>query len=723
MPTKICLLFVVLILSACKNNQEKDAYVDMTAFSSVHEDGYVGDAQCMQCHKTAFESWENSDHDLAMQVANDATVLGDFGNVKTILDGVSYFFTKKDNNFTVQIKEIDGSEKTYLIGYTFGVYPLQQYLIDFDKGQKQVLRVSWDVEEKKWYHQYPGDPLDPHDWLHWTESAQNWNTMCAECHSTNLKKNYSVADDSFNTTYSVINVSCESCHGPAEKHVFWANNRTDTLRIKDDYILKGHSQFEQLNMCATCHSRRTKLTENMVPGEHFDNQYLLQTLDTENYHGDGQIDDEVYVYGSFVQSKMFHNDVKCTDCHNPHTLKLKQQGNNLCMQCHAQNYTEPSHHFHPIDSEGSKCVNCHMTGKVYMGIDFRRDHSFRVPRPDQSVLYGTPNACIECHQDKSDSWAAEQVKAWYGDERQDHFSDGMLLSSKPRLTSEERNMLDTYIADLNYPAIARATVIENLEITKMEQYSPILSSLKDSSPLVRFSALMKFRDVNPNDRIAIAGEHLKDTSRLVRIASAELLNGLPDNQLQNLDQKALKKAQEELKTMLYTNADFSTGRMRLGDYYFQKNDIQTAIKHYEMALKKDSLLLSVYSNLATAYSMNGDTEKAFKALNTLIKKEPKYGRAYYLRALLNFEVKQNDLAVADLNKAIAIDPTDTRSSYNLATYYFQNKDWNKAEKAIKVALKIEPQHGDYRYLLALIYEGQGKKAESAAIMQALQKNR
>ena len=723
MRTKLCFLFLIIILSACKNNQDNGSYVDMTAFQSVHEDGYVGDAQCMQCHKTAFESWKKSDHDLAMQIANDATVLGDFNDVKTTLDGVSYFFTKKDNSFRVQIKEIDGSEKEYTIGYTFGVYPLQQYLIDFDKGQKQVLRVTWDVDAKKWYHQYAGDKLDPHDWLHWTESAQNWNTMCAECHSTNLKKNYSVADDSFNTTYSVINVSCESCHGPAEKHVFWANNTTDTLSLKDSYIIKGHTQFEQLNMCAPCHSRRTKLTENMVPGEHFDNQYLLQTLDTENYHGDGQIDNEDYVYGSFVQSKMFHNDVKCTDCHNPHTLKLKQQGNNLCMQCHEQSYTEPSHHFHPIDTEGSKCVNCHMTGKVYMGIDFRRDHSFRVPRPDQSVIYGTPNACTGCHMEKSDAWAAEQVKAWYGDERQDHFSDGMLLSAKPGLSIAEHNMLETYIADLKYPAIARATVIENLEITAMEQFRPILNSLKDSSPLVRFNALMKFRAVNPEERIALAKEHIKDPSRLVRIAAAELLIGMPNEQLQNLDQNALSKAQEELKTMLYTNADFSTGRMRLGDYYFQKNDIPTAIKHYEVVLKKDSLLLSVYSNLATAYSMNGDTEAAFRTLNTLIKKEPNYGRAYFLRALLYFEMKKDALAIADLNKAIAIDPTDTRSSYNLATYYFQNKVWDKAEKAIKVALKTEPQQGDYRYLLALIYEGQGKKAESAAIIQDLRKSR
>ncbi|MCK9452665.1 MAG: tetratricopeptide repeat protein [Bacteroidales bacterium] len=693
----------------------------MAAFKSVYEDGYVGDAQCIQCHKTAYDSWKESDHDLAMQVAHDSTVLGDFNDVKTTLDGVSYFFTKKESIFKVQVKEIDGSEKEYDIGYTFGVYPLQQYLIDFDKGRKQVLRVTWDVDEKQWYHQYAGEKINPHDWLHWTESAQNWNTMCAECHSTNLKKNYSAEDDSYKTTYSSINVSCESCHGPAEKHVFWANN-TDTTNVANPYILIGKTQFDQLNMCAPCHSRRAKLTENLRPGENFDDQYLLQLLDTTNYHGDGQIDNEDYVYGSFVQSKMYHTNVKCADCHNVHTLKLKKQGNDVCMQCHVPKYDEPSHHFHPMGSESSLCVSCHMTGKKYMGNDFRRDHSFRVPRPDQSLVYGTPNACTECHTDKSNAWAANQVKEWYGDKRADHFSDGLLLSAKRGMTVENRKKLDAFITDLKYPAIARATVIDNLDITSVEQYTSILYFLKDASPLVRYFSLMKFRELNPADRISIAAEYINDPSRLVRIATAELLNGLPSDQLQNLDQSALKKAEDELKTMLYTNTDFSIGRMQLGDYFFQKNDVQSAIKQYQIALRKDSLLLPVYANLATAYGMNGETEAAVKTLNILLQKDPNYGRGYFLRALLNFEMNKDALAVADLNKAIAIDPTDTRASYNLATYYYQNKEWNKAEKAIKAALKIIPQNGDYRYLLALIYREQGKQPESSAIIQKLQKD-
>ncbi|WP_066222088.1 tetratricopeptide repeat protein [Formosa haliotis] len=709
----------LLLLSACNSKPKQSDYVAIDQLELKHKDGFVGDSQCMECHKGVYDDWKGSDHDLAMEVANDSTVLGDFNDVKTVIDGVSYHFTKDNGKFNVHIKEIDGSEADYEITYTFGVTPLQQYLIDFDRGRKQVLRVTWDSDQNKWYHQYAGDKLDPHDWLHWTETAQNWNTMCAECHSTNLEKDYDVETDSFNTTYSVINVSCESCHGPAERHVYWAEHVQDSIHTENMYIIPGNSQFSQMNMCAPCHSRRARLTEKMIPGTHYEDQYMLQNISSDFYHGDGQIEDEDYVYGSFLQSKMHHEGVRCTDCHDPHTLKVKFQDNRLCLQCHTSNYNEPSHHFHEKDTDGSRCINCHMTGAVYMGNDYRRDHSFRVPRPDQSVAYGTPNACTQCHQDKSDKWAADQVVEWYGPDRPDHFSDQLLISNKSDISTQERKQLDTFINNLNYPAIARSTVIENINITTREQFEAILKSLDDPSPMVRYSALQKLRQVSPQDRVSIAAKHLNDTTRLVRIGAMQLVSGIDAQTLSAIDQTTLSKARNELETMMFTNADFSTGRLQLGDYYFQNNDIDNAIKNYEMALKKDSLLMPVYSNLATAYSLKGNTNAAFNTLNTWMKKEPKAGRPYYLRALLNFELKQNDAAVSDLIKAIQLDPTDARSMYNLSTYYYQNKQYEPAEKIIAKALKIQPGNQDFQYLLALIYREQGHIEESDMIMSVL----
>ncbi|NOQ91516.1 MAG: hypothetical protein GQ552_02225, partial [Flavobacteriaceae bacterium] len=665
-------IFIIsFVIVSCNSKSNQDNYKKLTELTTNYEDGYIGDKNCVSCHEKENGLWKGSHHDLAMQIANDSTVLGNFNNVKTVIDGVKYHFYKQDNKFLVRVNEIDETEKIYQISYAFGVTPLQQYLVDFDKGKKQVLRVTWDSKNNKWFHQYAGDKISTHDWLHWTKTAQNWNTMCAECHSTNLKKNYFVEKDSFHTTYSFINVSCEMCHGPGEKHVNWANSDP---KDKNYQIILGKTQQEQVNLCAPCHARRSKLTANLEPGKHFEDQYMIQTVNTNFYHADGQIDDEDYVFGSFMQSMMYANKVKCSDCHDMHSMQLKFDGNTLCAQCHVNTtYDTKKHHFHKEKTEASQCINCHMTGKNYMGNDFRRDHSFRVPRPDQSINHDTPNACKGCHEKESNQWAANWIKKWYGPKRRDHYSDALILSSQNNLNDEQRKDLDNFINDLKYPAIVRATVINNLNYTSNEQFGALLISLQDSSALVRYHALMKFRALPMQDRMSIVLKHVNDTTKLVRIGAAELAIGFDENNLNDIEKLNLNKSRSELEAMLYSNADFSTGRMQLGDYYLQNNDIKTAIKHYEVAIQKDSLLIPVYSNLATAYSLNKEYIKANETLDTWILLEPKLNRPHYLKALLNFEMNNNEIAIAELNTALKLDPNDTRSLYNLATYYFQDK--------------------------------------------------
>lgn len=713
---KIFLLSLLVLFVSCNNGKNKETYGAVSDLKTKFPDGYMGDLNCVECHEQAYKDWKGSHHDLAMQVANDSTILGNFDNFKISLDKVGYHFFKDGEKFFVEVKEIDGSIVKYQITYAFGYTPLQQYLVDFDKGKKQVLRVTWDTVKKKWFHQYEGQTIATHDWLHWTKRAQNWNTMCAECHSTNLKKNYIVEKDSFNTTYSIINVSCESCHGPGVDHVTWAN---EGKKGKDPWAGQGKLQTEQLNICAPCHSRRSKLTENLIPGQNYTDQYLLQNLTTDFYHGDGQFKEEDYELGSFMQSAMYKNNIKCNDCHNIHSLKLKKSGNALCLQCHVPKYDTPEHHFHKQNTEESLCINCHMTSKYYMGNDLRRDHSFRVPRPDQSVVYKTPNACTGCHKDKTDQWAADYVIKWYGAKRKDHFSDLLLLSTKEKLSDMERNKIEGFINDLNYPAISRATAIDNLNYEHIDQLNALLPALNDASPLVRYYALIKFRNLPLPERLSLAVKHSSDATRLVRIGAAQLAIGLDTNTLLTGEQATLKKSQSELETMILTNADFATGRLQLGDYYLQKNDLGSAIKHYKMAIYLDSLLLPVYSNLASAYSLNGENDKAYQTLNTYVRLDPRSAHPYFLRALVSFEMNQKENAVNDLIKAIQLDPQDSRIKYNLATYYYQEKQFAKAVPVIKDALKIDPANPDYKYLLALIYQAQGNTEAGLKIMREL----
>lgn len=712
------LLLFLLIFVGCKNEKSGDAYRELSIVEGIKGEGYLGDQSCTSCHQEAADTWKGSHHDKAMQLVTETSVLGDFNDTNASIDGVDYFFSKKGSEYFVKTIELDGSEYEYKVSYVFGLTPLQQYIVDFPDGKKQVLRVTWDTIENKWFHQYAGDEIVITDWLHWSRGAQNWNTMCAECHSTNLKKNYLVEKDSFHTSYSSINVSCESCHGPGAKHVNWANSGAKEGPM---YTILGNDQTSQMNMCAPCHARRVKLTKNMIPNLNFEDQYMVQNISSDFYHLDGQILEEDYVYGSFLQSKMHAQGVKCGDCHNVHSNELKMTGNKLCLQCHVPTqYDSPSHHFHKENTEASQCINCHMTGRYYMGNDFRRDHSFRIPRPDQSVSHGTPNACSECHKDKSEEWAAKQIVDWYGKERRPHFSDYLLMSNSSVLNASDRKKLNEFITDLNYPSIARSTVIANLRFEDEDDIKSLLRALNDSSAIVRYNALMQFRNMNAQDRLSVAQKHLADKTRLVRIGSAQLLIGFDGGNWSEADKLSLSKAKTELEEMLYGNADFSTGRLQLGDYFMQANDVNRAIKHYEMALKMDSLLFPVYTNLATAYSITKQGDKALETLNIWMDKEPNASRPYYLRALLNFELGNNDLAEQDLKMAIELNPDDSRSMYNLATYYYQTKAFSNALRMINKAMSIEPENQEIKYLKALILKETGDIQESNRIMQELQ---
>src|SRR5688572_27187569 len=280
---------------------------------------FIGVASCKNCHFTQHKDWSQSHHFMAMQPANDSTVLGDFNNRTFTGNGVTSKFFKKDGKFFINTQGEDGSNHDYEVKYIFGFTPLQQYLVEFPGGRMQVPRVSWDTKQKKWYHQYAHQNIGAKDWLHWTGNSQNWNTMCASCHSTNLQKNYNIETDSYNTTYSVINVSCESCHGPAKLHVDFVSSDEykSGKKISGSYLLnKASEQLDQINTCAPCHSLKADISSNPLNSKELLDDYIPEIPSIEHFHADGQIDDESYIYTSFLQSKMFHRNVKCSNCHN-----------------------------------------------------------------------------------------------------------------------------------------------------------------------------------------------------------------------------------------------------------------------------------------------------------------------------------------------------------------------------------------------------------------------
>jgi hypothetical protein len=355
----------------------------------------------------------------------------------------------------------------------------------------QVTRQCWDSKNKKWFHQYPDQKIPSHDWLHWTNRGQNWNATCAPCHSTNLQTNYLADADSFHTTWSVVNVSCESCHGAGRKHIEYVSSSDFKKGKKTKGSLlafySGQSSLEQVNTCAPCHSRRFSIDDaTAVTGELL-NHYIPESPHHPAYHQDGQILEEDYEYSSFLQSKMFQHDVKCSNCHNPHSGKLLFIGNALCTNCHDKSFDAPTHTMHAINSAGAECVNCHAPGKYYMGNDFRRDHSFRIPRPDLTVKHGTPNACNNCHTDKKAKWAAEEIVKKFGAKRKYSFSEDLIPGSMGMFSSSFLKRLSS--PDTNVPAIIRAATMFYLSSSPdPEAVFILLKGLKDENAQVRYEA-------------------------------------------------------------------------------------------------------------------------------------------------------------------------------------------------------------------------------------------
>ena len=543
---------------------------------------FVGDKVCGSCHAKELSDWKISDHYHSMLPATDSSVLGDFNNSTFTADGVTSHFFKRDGNFFINTQGADGSNQDFEIIYTFGFHPLQQYLVQFPGGRMQMMRQCWDTNKKIWFHQSPNQIIASHDWLHWTGRAQNWNSSCASCHSTNLQTNYNSVADTFHTTWSGVNVSCESCHGSGKKHVDYISSTDfkNGKRISGSLLLFHLNQTskEQITTCAPCHSRRIAIDESPFQTLQLLNHFIPETPHTPAYQRDGQIDEEDYEFSSFAQSKMFMHDVKCSNCHNPHSGKLILIGNSLCTSCHNKNLDSPAHTFHAINSEGSQCINCHMPSKIYMGNDVRRDHSFRVPRPDQSLKYGTPNACNNCHTEKNAQWASSQIIKWFGPNRSYHFSDDLIPGSFGDFAAA-KYLQKLCVPDTNVPTIIHATALYYMSFANdVKNISFLLDGLKNEDAQVRYEALNSLKFYPLQQWKKEASVLLNDKVKAIRIATADLFLQYADS-LNTDFRSSFTSSQKELLSFLEKNSSEPSSRM-------MKADAEVKIKNYHNTIYK-----------------------------------------------------------------------------------------------------------------------------------------
>jgi Tfp pilus assembly protein PilF len=604
--------------------------------------GFVGREKCVDCHEGAYELWVGSDHDNAMDIANEQTVLGNFNDAELEHDGITSRFYRKDDGYFVFTEGTGGEMAEFEVLYTFGIEPLQQYLVSFPGGRLQALSVAWDTEENRWFDLYPKSTFSPDDWLHWTRNGQNWNGMCAECHSTNLKKNYDAATSSFDTTWSEIDVSCEACHGPASLHLAWAEvDPAARPEIKDYGLVVntgGLDSRQQVDLCAPCHSRRSEFGDYDHTQTHFLDAHLPSLLAEGTYHVDGQILEEDYVWGSFVQSKMYQSGVWCSDCHDAHSLALHKEGNDLCLQCHqAATYDAYEHHFHQKTvegqpSDGALCVKCHMPEQPFMVIDDRADHSIRVPRPDLTRQLGVPNACGQsgCHDDQTVDWSVDAFTQWYGTARRPHF--GTVLAAARSGDPDAVGGLILLAEDPLYPAIVRATALHALQAFPGPQaFGVVQRALADDEPLLRVTAVEVVAADGPEQMVELLAPLLFDPVRVVRLRTAARLNAVGREYFTHDQRQTLTKELDDFIDTMKASLDFAASGLTLGNLYEEQRDATQAERFYRTALEVDDLFFPAKVNLAILLSQQGRISESEQLLREVLEAYPdQYDSSYSL---------------------------------------------------------------------------------------------
>jgi tetratricopeptide (TPR) repeat protein len=687
---------------------------------------FVGSEACSDCHRAEADLWNASQHKHAMQHATAKSVLGNFDDASFDYYGVHSRFFKREGKFFVETDGPDGILAVFEVKYTFGVDPLQQYLVEFPDGRVQALSIAWDSRPKeqggqRWFHLFPNEEIKHDDVLHWTKLNQNWNFMCAECHSTGVQKKYDAANDRFGTTWAELSVGCEACHGKGSRHVSWAHDQQSWSPFgKNEDPTKGLASFlnerssvswnpnprtgnpqrsiapavlrREVETCGLCHARRGEFSEDWVPGQSLSDTHIVSTLARGLYHADGQMLDEVYNYGSFKQSKMFAAGVTCSDCHEPHAAKLRVSGDK---------YEVATHHHHEGIKPAVTCASCHMPLRTYMEIDKRHDHSLRIPRPDLSVKLGTPNACNDCHADKSPQWAASTVEQWYGPNRKGFQNYAEAFHASWIGSADAAARLATVAANPATSAIARASALSELH----SRVSPAnielaRTGLADPDPQVRIAALDMLEGIASNRIWPIVSPLLSDSSRGVRIRAVSLLAGISTANQPATDREAFEHAAAEFVAAQHLNADRPEARSTLGNFYTHRGRFTDAETEYKAGLRLSPKYAPAAINLADLYRQLRRDGEAEAVLRAAITTSPQDAGLHHTLGLTLTRQKRADDALAEFRVATELEPDRLRYAYVYAVALHSAGRTNESIDVLKESFARHPDDRDT--LLALV---------------------
>lgn len=660
-----------------------------------------------------------------MQAATGETVLGSFDG-RTLRHGESSTrFFRRDGQFRAATEGADGRPQELGVTHTFGVYPLQQYLVSLPDGRKQSLGVAWDSRAKsdgggRWFHLFPGDGTRPGHSQHWAGIDQNWNYQCADCHSTNLRKGYETKGDRFATTWSEMSVGCEACHGPGSAHVAWAAKPagarlplanlgltaalteragvawidTTALGVAKGIRVRSRTRTgnAEIDVCARCHARRGQIGDEHRAGDPLFDGFRPALIEPGLYYPDGQQRDEVYNYGSFLQSRMHAAGVTCSDCHEPHGGRLRASGNAVCAQCHEPAlYDAAAHHHHGPASKGAQCAACHMPTTTYMGVDPRHDHSLRIPRPDRTLTLGTPNPCNQCHDKQPAKWAANVIRKWFPNPRPGFQSFAEAFAAADAGEPDAAHGLVAVVQDAGQSAIARASAVARLQRYLSRVTLPvIIRGLADTDDQVRLAALGVLSAFDPGMRAQYLAPLLNDARRVIRIEAARALAGPGESRLNPSETAAFEKALRELFAAAAFNGDRPEAHVQLGDLHAVRGEAEGAVREYRLALKRDPTFVPAWANFAGYLNATGKGREATQLLRDGLKANSQSAELQHALGLSLIRGGDRKAALGYLGSAARGAPGNSRFAFVYAVARHDSGDRSGALQTLQAALKRHP---------------------------------
>lgn len=705
--------------------------------AAVRKPTYVGSASCQECHKEAYEGWKTSHHALAERAIDPAMEAKAFRGKGPIRHGsLTSTVREEAGAFEIVTLGADGAVKPHRVERVIGEAPLRQYMIPARGGRYQVAALSYDPAKDEWFDVFGEEDRKPHEWGYWSNRGMTWNSVCADCHNTNLRKHYDVAADSYETTYAELGVGCEACHGPSSAHVKWQEAHEGE---ENDPTIAGLVPFQypdvQVDTCGPCHARRVELREDYEPGDLFLNSFRMEVPDhTDIYYPDGQVRGENYEYTSFLMSRMYANGIGCANCHDPHSGKRWFEGNRLCLNCHRSRLpVDPAEHsHHDVNDTGGVCINCHMPITTYMQRHPRHDHGLTIPDPLLTKTHGIPNACNRCHKEETVDWAIEAVEKWYGS-RMDRTTRGRTrLMARARANDE--SVVEGLIgfirqdqADVQARAAQRARE-DPSEARLVKVQGPIwraiaagflrawvhrsdvrkvlIELLSDEAAVVRTLAASALEGGGPQAEAALA-EHVDDPVRAVRIAAAwGLRRGIDSS----------TAAGRDLQAYLGHNADQPPGVMMQAVYCLDRGEVDGAISLLRKAMGWEARSAVLHHSLAVALSTAGQAAEAAVHCEKACELSPKDASLWYSLGLARAELGQTQETVRALEKACALDENFSRAWYNLGLAKNAVGDREGAIRAMRRATVLVGDSADYWYALATVYRDAGRieKAKEAA---------